>query len=291
MTAMTTKWAAQMKAGIIKKHEMWISVTMMLWKTLEYPLNATTLTLQECEEIMAPAKQQILHGLQICDKFPLVLLFGPKSRLGLGLPHLYTLQGIMHLEDLIHHTSQGTLTGDLYRSTLEQLMINIGYGHDLFCAPFVILGKLMPHTWMVHLWEFLDRYGLRVRHDIELPLLRQNDSFLIRRALEAKFSFDKLDAFNRCRLYLQVLTVSEAVTADGQFLTDKAWNGIRDTIMTSPYTWPMQPKPPPKDWRVWQDVLTTCYVEAGKRLKEPLGNWTDGNDKWEWFFAPEECRL
>ena len=197
MIASTTQWAAQMKAGIIKKHEMWISVTMMLWKTLEYPLPATTLTLQECEEIMAPAKTQILHGLQICDKFPLVLLFGPKSKLGLGLPHLYTLQGIMHLEDLIHHTSQGTLTGDLYRSTLEQLLINIGYGSDLFSAPYEILGKLMPYTWMTHLWEFLDSNGIQLRHDIELCLLRQNDSYIIRRAVEAKFTFEKLDAISQ----------------------------------------------------------------------------------------------
>ena len=79
-----------------KKHEMWISVTMMLWETLEYPLPATTLTYQECEEIMAPAKIQILHGLQICENLPLVLLFGPKSQFGLGLPHLYTLQGIIY---------------------------------------------------------------------------------------------------------------------------------------------------------------------------------------------------
>ena len=244
----------------------------MLWKTLEYPLPETTLTYQECEEIMAPAKTQILHGLQICENLPLVLLFGPKSQLGLGLPHLYTLQGIIHFEDLIHHTSQGTLTGDLYRSTLEQLMINIGYGSDLFSAPYAALGKLMPYTWMTHMWEFLAGNGLRVRHDIVLRLLRQHDSFIMRRAVEVSFPFETLDAINRCRLYLRVLTVAEIVTADGEFITDKAWNGIRDSTMESPYKWPTQPCPPPKDWRVWRAALTRCYfLETGLHLKGE--NW------------------
>ena len=291
MIKITTQWAAQMKAGIIKKHEMWISVTMMLWKTLEYPLNATTLTRQECEEIMAPAKTEILHGLQICDKFPLVLLFGPQSKLGLGLPHLYTLQGIMHIEDLIHHTSQRTLTGELYRATLEQLLINIGYGSDLFGAPYDELGDLMPYTWMTHLWEFLDNNGIELRHDIVLPLLRQHDSFIMRRAVEAKFTFSKLDAINRCRLYLQVLTLSEIVTADGETITEKAWSGIRDSTIKSPYRWPRQPRPPSKDWRIWQTAITVCYLGSGRRLRGPLGNWRGTDNSWEWFFAPDERRL
>ena len=291
MIAVTTKWASQMQAGVIKKHEMWISVTMMLWKTLEYPLPATTLTLEECDEIMAPAKVQILHGLQICSNFPLVLLFGPKSKLGVGLPHLYSLQGILHIEDLLHHTSQGTLTGELYRSTLEQLIINIGYGSDLFAAPFAKLGALMPYTWMTHLWEFLDRYGLRIQHDIELPLLRHHDSFIMRQAVDAKFSPSQLDAINRCRLYLQVLTVAELATADGESLTDKAWNGIRDTSITSPYIWPVQPSPPLRDWRLWQAALSVCFLARGLRLQVPLGDWLGNDFQWEWFYSPSENRL
>ena len=291
MIEITTKWAAQMKAGIIKKHEMWISVTMMLWKTLEYPLHATTLTLHECEEIMAPAKTEILHGLQICEKFPSVLLFGPKSHLGLGLQHLYTLQGTMHLEDLIHQTSHNTLTGDLYRATLEQLMINIGYGSDLFGAPYPVLGKLMPYTWMTHLWEFLHKYGIRVFHDIKLPLVRQHDSFIMQRAVDAKFSFAQLEAINRCRLYLQVLTVAELATGDGEFLSDKAWEGNLDTTVSSPYQWPRQPKPPNRDWRIWQSALTVCYLALGRRLRQPLGAWIGSAVLWEWFFAPDERRL
>ena len=291
MIAVTKTWAAQMKAGIIKKHEMWISVTMMLWKTLEYPLHATTLTLQECEEIMAPAKTEILHGLQICDRFPLALLFGPQSKLGLGLKHLYTLQGIMHLEDLIHQTSQGTLTGEMYRLTLEQLIVNIGYGDDLFSAPYALMGKLMPYTWMTHLWEFLDRYGIQLRHDIRLELVRQHDSFIMRRAVEAKFSFTQLDAINRCRVYLQVLTVSEITTADGEFIAEKAWAGIRDTTVTSRYNWPRQQKPPLRDWRIWQSALTVCYLSLGKRLSQPLGVWLTTEAQWNWFYAPDERRL
>ena len=291
MIGITSKWAAQMKAGIIKKHEMWISVTMMLWKTLEYPLNATTLTVHDCEEIMAPAKTEILHGLQICDKFPLVLLFGPKSKLGLGLPHLYTLQGILHLEDLLYPTSHATLTGDSYRSTLEQLMVNIGYGTDLFQVPYDLLGKLMPYTWMTHLWEFVYCNAIQIRHDITMPLLRLHDSFIMHRAVVAKFTFAKLDAINRCRLYLQVLTCAEIVTADGGSITPKAWSGIRDSTVNSPYQWPTQPRPPPQDWRVWQSALTSCYLDTGRQLRVPLGNWLGSDMGWEWFLDPVDRRL
>ena len=68
---------------------------------------------------MEPALTLGLNGIGICRHLPRVLLHGPTRTQGIGLPHIYFLQGIAHLEDIMTHTSQETLTGDLFRASLE----------------------------------------------------------------------------------------------------------------------------------------------------------------------------
>ena len=77
MKSTTRKWAAQMKAGYLKRHEAWLSLTTMIWKSLKYPLNATTISKKECVAIMEPALTVGLNGIGICQHLPRVLLHGP----------------------------------------------------------------------------------------------------------------------------------------------------------------------------------------------------------------------
>ena len=69
------------------------------------------------------------------------------------------------------HTSHETLTGDLFRANLEQLIIDVGYGADVLDTSFQEFGALTPYTWMAHLWEFLEDSKLHLKHDISLPLI------------------------------------------------------------------------------------------------------------------------
>ena len=70
MENLTKTWAAQMTAGYLKKPNMWLSLVTTIWKLLEYPLNATTLSKEQCKDIMKPAMTVGLNGLGICQNLP-----------------------------------------------------------------------------------------------------------------------------------------------------------------------------------------------------------------------------
>jgi hypothetical protein len=50
--------------------------------------------------------------------------------MGIGINHLFTMQEIARIKDLVIHTFNGTLTGQLYRTSLELLLIEIGMGPE-----------------------------------------------------------------------------------------------------------------------------------------------------------------
>jgi hypothetical protein len=62
---------------------------------------------------MAPLLHYALPAMGVCCNFPRSKVFAPTSHLGLGLQHLYTLQEIIRLNDIVTHVSKDTITRKL----------------------------------------------------------------------------------------------------------------------------------------------------------------------------------
>ena len=95
---------------------------------------------------MAPALTVGLNGLGICRNLPRKLVYGPVEKQGLGLPHLYSLQGIVHVEDLILHTCLESLTGEMFVANLEQMIVDVAVGAGVLQMSFQDYGFLTPYT-------------------------------------------------------------------------------------------------------------------------------------------------
>ena len=61
MLEATVAWADKIRAGHLQRHEAWLAMTSTIWKTMEYSLNALTLSKEECETIMRPVLQAGLN--------------------------------------------------------------------------------------------------------------------------------------------------------------------------------------------------------------------------------------
>ena len=105
------KWADAMRSGRISRQEAWLAITSTIWKTLSYPLSATNLTKSQCEQIMSPILKYGLPAIGVCRNFPRSMVFAPIKYMGLGFQHLYTVQEIVRLKDIIQHTFRHTITG------------------------------------------------------------------------------------------------------------------------------------------------------------------------------------
>jgi hypothetical protein len=124
-------WADHMHTGVIKKSKTWLALNSTIWRTFSYSLNATNLTKTQCEHIMSPVINYALPAMGICRNFPRALVYSPTKYAGLGIKHLYTVQEIARLKDLIQHTYARTTTGQPYHTTLEYLFLELGMGTKL----------------------------------------------------------------------------------------------------------------------------------------------------------------
>jgi hypothetical protein len=77
---------------------------------------------------MAPILQYCLPELGVCRNFPRKLVFATTDFMGLGLLQLFTVQEAARLKDIVIHIYNNTLTGQLYKTSLELLLIELGMG-------------------------------------------------------------------------------------------------------------------------------------------------------------------
>lgn len=126
------EWAEPMRAGRLQSHEAWILLTTTIWKTLEYPLLALSLTKLECEKLMAPAIKIGLQQSRNSGSFKRDLIHATTAVQSGGLLHLYTTQEIAHVADMVDRCISKSMTGELYTVTLEQLILKISVGNKVF---------------------------------------------------------------------------------------------------------------------------------------------------------------
>jgi hypothetical protein len=81
---------------------------------------------------------------------------------------------------------------------------------------------------------------------------------------------------HRCRIYLQIETLSDIATADGTKIHD-AWKQQEpDKPSRSLLRWPRQAAPLKTAWQIWSKFLDS-FGNATGHLKTPLGEWTQPN--------------
>jgi hypothetical protein len=119
-------WKERIRTGHLPRHLAWQALTTTILPKIHYPLAATTLTLDQCKYFMAPILQGGLPTSGIVRTLPHTLVYGTTRYQGLGLPSLYTEQGISHITKLLQHGAKDNITGQLLRSSLEALQLELG---------------------------------------------------------------------------------------------------------------------------------------------------------------------
>jgi hypothetical protein len=96
--------------------------------------------------------------------------------MGLIIVHLYTLQEIFWLKDMINHSFDHMDTGNLYNTSLEHLLLELGKGDDLSVIPFFTYSFLTMSSLVKSSWEFLHLHKLTLKHTIKIPTHRAHDA-------------------------------------------------------------------------------------------------------------------
>jgi hypothetical protein len=138
------------------------------------------------------------------------------------------------------------------------------------------------------MWELTSLTQLSFSYSMRWvpPSPREHDQFIIDIFRGKKLNDKDLVILNRCRLHLQVISLLDIVTVDGQYFTTKAINGVQDTSRVSSLSWPQQGRPRASDWTIWREQLETI-LQYG-HLPLPLGNWVTASHQ-SWHHHVDQC--
>jgi hypothetical protein len=290
MKAASAKWADQLRTGRLRRSEVWLALLSTLWRSLYYPLPCTDLTKQQCEAIMAPALSQALLAMGVCRNLPRTVVHGPLSRMGLGILHIYSIQHIVQLKDIIHHTAIDTFTRQLYWGSLEAMLLEVGIGQDIFRFPYHDLQHLATASLIKSTWAFLSTSNLHLHHNIVIPLPRNNNTPIILLFYNKGARGPTLASLNKCRLFLKAFHLSDITDFSGRYIMDMAWHGTASSSALNNLIWPAQGKPSTQDWHIWRDFLHCHLIDRHRTLRSILGPW-QATDSWRWFLSMEDYRL
>jgi hypothetical protein len=195
-------WADKVRTGHFTPAEAWYSLQFCILKSLEYPLMATSLSKKQCDDIMKPIRAAALPALKINRHLSLVVVHGPQRYQGLGIPDLWTVQGILKLWIAIQHGDAPTITGNQLRASMELHTLEIGLPGHLLTHSFAQLGHLATNSWLKQLWEFCSESNIQVTSTTpQLTLARTNDEFLMKQFAAQGYRGKDLFNLNLCRLY------------------------------------------------------------------------------------------
>ena len=275
------------RASHLSRTDAWLSLHTTILKTIQYPIPALTLTADECKYIMAPIYDGALSASGYNNNMPRPVVNGPIDLQGLNIPNLFTWQGANHLEVLQNHLYHNTITGHLLKCSLELLQLEWGRDGSPFDTQFDKNRHYCTDTWLTHLWQFTSQFQISIKVPTPpLKLQRQHDLFLMDH-FYTHYDHSKLRRLNGCRLYLQVLTLSDITTGDGMFITASSWNGRLDSTRYTAYDWPNQGAPTQEDWTLWKSALRKL-CSTGRQLRRPLSRWLGHSSDLQWltYFCP-----
>jgi hypothetical protein len=251
---------------------------------LIYPLPCSALTQTQCRHIQAPALAGLLPKLHLNQHTPHAIIFGEQRFGGLNLPDLYTDQGCGQLRLLLGHLRRRDETGQLILIAISHLQLQVGSAKPFFTLPYPHYARWIDSTWLTAIWKHTVQLQMQVEveHHWLPTLTRENDIMLMDLFMTLNFSHSQLKLINNCRLFLQVLTLSDITSADGKTLLPNYTKGIVSTDRTSSLKWPEQTRPPPSAWTLWKTAL--AHISTSEKLSTPLGRWTDITHlRWTWF--------
>jgi len=251
---------------------------------IAYSVPALSLTEAECNSIQSTAFMVLLPKLHSNRHTARTIVFGQLTYGGLALPTLYGMQSYDQLKYCIGHICLGDTTGKLLLIALSYLQLISGATKPILQQDINQYLQWIKKFWMTSIWSFLSRTQLKLhipgawcptpprRHNIVLM-----DHFLC-----LKFSPGDMTKLNCCRLYLQVIYLSNIATADGTSIGEE-YKVVNQTLLRkSKLRWPRQVCTPPSMWQLWNNALS--HFESRGKLVVPLREWQQpSHQMWPWF--------
>lgn len=285
LEAKANQWADSIRASNLRHHEVTTAIGTTILKTMEYPLPVLELSEKQSRRLMKPILYSGLSKAGTVRYLNRRLLYGPQSHLGMAVHDMYTSAIVDHVEMLVRHGPQDTMTGKLIRATLEAAKIEIGWSGQFFDIPTEVVQLLGTQSWVKMTHQEMTRHNIAIFENTpSITKQRQGDQVLTEMFWAAGIRGQKMKWLNRCRLWMRVSTVGDITQGNGRTLLPGVMEGQALGQKISPFNYPNQGKPSARVWHYWRKTLRKCLGMAhdADRMAGPLGKWIRKIQPSEW---------
>jgi hypothetical protein len=279
------------KGSNLTCQETLMSYIQYLLPKLRFQPPLLSLSQQDCDKLTSKIFMALLPKLHVNRHMARSIVFGGEKYGGLALPNLYITQGVDKLKLFLGHLRIQDRTGQLIYIDMSYIQLLTGSG-TLFLNHATTSFLWVESGWLQSLWFFTSRYSLQFLYPSGwIPSKpRRHDVFLMDAFHTHLPSISTLRILNQCRLYLQVITLSDIATADGKLILPEAKQGVPLSDRLSTLLWPAQGNPSKVDWVVWKYYLQ--HLEDQGRIIQPLGEWlSPTHQKWKYHIDVQSGRV
>ncbi|KAI2514379.1 hypothetical protein MHU86_272 [Fragilaria crotonensis] len=257
----------------LTREESWTFYFATYLPSMSYPLANSHFTERQLTQIQRKAMSIIFAKCGYNRNMKREILYGPLEYGGSNFRRLYDQQGIGQIRLFLRHWRSNTPVGDMLRILLEWCQ----YAAGISISILEDVTTPLPHLdskWIASLRHYLAniRASIHVDSGIVPHLEREHDSFIMDWVVHSgKFTAGEIRRINYCRLFLQVVTISDLVTVDGTYLDLSKVEGA-PSLQSSRTRWIQihQDKPSTPTWKLWKKANRLWSNSSGKLL-QPLG--------------------
>lgn len=290
-------FARIVKCGHLTRRETHMFYWAIYKESIGFPLPICYFTEKELDDIQRSAHRQMVAQCGYNRNTATIVLYAPYSLGGCDFFHLYDVQGYGQVRLFVKFwRSPHTHNGKMLRIAVAWAQFNAGTGASILEDTTTKLPHLEA-AWLKSLRQYLQDVGgtLEMDNPAVAKLQREGDAFLMDIAINSgKFGRAQLKRINYCRMYMNVLLVSDVANASGTALDINAYKGI-PTINTTKYR-VHQKRPDKEAWTQWRRLLLIiANRNASHTLKQPLGRWLVPSNqlrrKWKHLYDPDSGKL
>jgi hypothetical protein len=233
----TQAWINAVRNGHLHRRNVWFSLKVQFWPRIGYGLCSSTASFHDLEYALHRHYYQMLP---LCGVVRLTLVGSclmDAGSFGVGLPHLGVEALIAMSNKLLMHYGCDTATGRFMRISYSLFYLKVGLSFQPMQESYQKYSTLVTHLWMKMLWENVLMFDLHtVVADVHLQFPREGDQFLMQVLIKAGYRGDALRRLNRGQISLQVLFLSDVLTASGGKVSSdilsrrpqgEAWSNMR----------------------------------------------------------------
>jgi len=254
--------------------DSWYFYTAIYLPSVGYVLPNCFFTKKEMSTIQQAALRSYLAKSGYNRNTHQAIVFAPLRYGGCGFIHLYVLQGEGQILSFLKHWRTNTDAGKLLRIAVSWTQLHLGVSFCFLNDTVTALPHMLGR-WLKSLCLFLSTIGGSLELDkcYLPPRQRHNVAYIMDIVLASScFSANEICQINHCRMFLQVITLSDLCLADGCTLDKEIRRGMPgSSSSTTAWVQINQAQPHSASWKLWHGA-NKLWSQNGC-LNQALGDW------------------